>query len=75
MALTSTKGIAGAAVADHGSGTDSEVDNHPIQPVLYDLQGLLCHSGSLHQGHYVAYVLQNVSSAATNAAAGKRWLK
>jgi ubiquitin C-terminal hydrolase len=73
MALTSTNGIAGAAVADYGSGI--EVDNHPIQPVLYDLQGLLCHSGSLHQGHYVAYVLQNVSSASTNAAAGKRWLK
>eukprot|EP01031_Cornospumella_fuschlensis_P034697 gene34697-42015_t len=36
---------------------------------LYDLQGLVCHSGSLHQGHYIAYVRKDTSAVESS------WIK
>ena len=49
-------------------GTDVNSSFHQVQqqqtrqqqtitePLMYDLQGLVCHSGSLTQGHYISYI-------------------
>lgn len=78
VALKGSKSKGGGGLGGGGGNhlprTTCAAGNNDVDTVLYDLQGLLCHSGSLHQGHYIAYVLQNVTSGAMEPA-GKRWLK
>lgn len=38
------------------SAADPAADGSCEKDSLYDLQGVVCHSGSMNQGHYIAYI-------------------
>eukprot|EP01039_Chlorochromonas_danica_P006457 gene6457-7121_t len=51
------------------STLEAENDQDPSDSDLYNLQGLVCHSGSLHQGHYISYVRKE------DGQGGSSWLR
>lgn len=56
----SSSGSNGGNLISGGNGSHSI--NIGVKPLLYDLQGIVSHSGSLNQGHYVSYVLDQAQN-------------
>jgi len=58
------------------SGKHQNQQHHKQQQqrVLYDLQGVVVHKGSLNAGHYIAYV-STLSAPDTNGARQQQWVR
>ena len=63
---------AGAGTAGQGSKA-SKAGSSPAR-VLYDLQGVVSHKGSLNTGHYIAYV-STLSAPDEDGARVQQWVR